>query len=228
MTIMELMKKKIQSRRGASITYALLLFLVAAVIGSVVLAAGTAAGGRLSRTAQMDQRYYSVNSAARLLIDTITGEDAIKVVKTTESGKTPSYKYYVGSMEKTITGNSFSSLALAAAYFLEEKPIDPKDKITIDISAPEIDKDNDKIDLAVTAEESLYSDGSIHLSVYDKNKKYIINVTLAADKQQTRELDILGGSEIETTTFKWTLAEIEDTWSLPTATSEPTPTSTGG
>lgn len=60
------MKRKLQSRRGASITFALLLFLVCAVIGSVVLIAGTAAAGRVAGLAKSDQRYYSVTSAARL------------------------------------------------------------------------------------------------------------------------------------------------------------------
>ena len=48
---------------------ALLLFLVCAVIGAVVLTAATASAGRLSGLAEMDQRYYSVSSAAELLVN---------------------------------------------------------------------------------------------------------------------------------------------------------------
>ena len=77
---MQLMKYKIRSERGASITFALLLFLVCAVIGSAVLVAGSAAAGRLSKIAENDQRYYSVNSAARLLIDLVEA-DEVKVTK---------------------------------------------------------------------------------------------------------------------------------------------------
>ena len=66
---MRTIKNKLNSQRGASLTFALLLFLVCAVVGSAVLVAGTAASGRMSRIAEMDQRYYSVNSAARLLIE---------------------------------------------------------------------------------------------------------------------------------------------------------------
>ena len=61
--------KKLRSDRGASLMMALLLFLVCAVIGTAVLTAGTAASGRMSNIAVMDQRYYSVNSAVNLLID---------------------------------------------------------------------------------------------------------------------------------------------------------------
>ena len=62
-------KRKLQSQRGASITFALLLFLVCAVVGSVVLAAGSAAAGRMAGLPRSDQRYYSVSSAARLFED---------------------------------------------------------------------------------------------------------------------------------------------------------------
>ena len=68
------LKQKLKSQTGASITFALLLFLVCAVVGSVVLTAGTAAAGRMSELAKMDQRYYSVTSAAQLLRDTIDGK----------------------------------------------------------------------------------------------------------------------------------------------------------
>ena len=63
------LKQKLKSQIGASITFALLLFLVCAVVGSAVLVAGTAAAGRMSKVAEMDQRYYAVNSAAKLLVD---------------------------------------------------------------------------------------------------------------------------------------------------------------
>ena len=70
---MRKLSQKLRSRRGASITFALLLFLVCAVVSSVVIVAATTASGRLSQLARMDQRYYAVNSAAELLCDVFTG-----------------------------------------------------------------------------------------------------------------------------------------------------------
>ena len=61
------LQHKIESQSGASITYALLLFLVCAVVSSVILAAGTAASGRISESVDTDRRYFAVTSAARLL-----------------------------------------------------------------------------------------------------------------------------------------------------------------
>ena len=71
---MNTIKQKLRSRRGASITFALLLFLVCVVVGSVVLAAGSAAAGRMAKSAEMDRRYYSVTSAADLLAKELTGK----------------------------------------------------------------------------------------------------------------------------------------------------------
>ena len=78
------MQGKLQSQRGASITFALLLFLVCAVISSAVIVAGTTAAGRMSQMAEMDQRYYAVTSAAELMKDSIDGR-TVKVKYTKSS-----------------------------------------------------------------------------------------------------------------------------------------------
>ena len=79
-------KKKLKSQNGASISFALLLFLVCAVLSSAVIVAGTAAAGRLSRLAEADQRYYAVTSAAGLLSRDIGGE-TVTVEYSKKTGK---------------------------------------------------------------------------------------------------------------------------------------------
>ena len=69
--------QKVYSQSGAAITFALLLFLVCAVVGSLVLAAGMAAAGRMSKIAEMDQRYYSITSAVDFLVQELTGKEVI-------------------------------------------------------------------------------------------------------------------------------------------------------
>lgn len=78
-------KRKLHSERGASLIFALLLFLVCAVVGSVVLTSGTAASGRVSEMVNTDQRYYAVTSAAELFKDMINGEKVVveKTITTT-------------------------------------------------------------------------------------------------------------------------------------------------
>ena len=88
---MLLIKKKLKSQNGASISFALLLFLVCAVLSSAIIVAGTAAAGRLSRLAEADQRYYAVTSAAGLLSRdiggrTVTVEYSKKTGKVTPAG----------------------------------------------------------------------------------------------------------------------------------------------
>ncbi len=70
---MKKLKQKIASQAGASITFALLLFLVCAVVSTIVLAAGTAASGRISGSVDNDRRYYSVTSACEMLMDLFDG-----------------------------------------------------------------------------------------------------------------------------------------------------------
>lgn len=60
---------KLKSQDGASFSFALLLFLVCAVVSSVVLAASTASMGQFAGQGKADQRYYAVTSAAGLFSD---------------------------------------------------------------------------------------------------------------------------------------------------------------
>ena len=76
----KLILKKLRSNEGASLTFAIMLFLVCAVIGSIVLTAGTIASGRLAEKAEMDQRYYNVTSVAEFLKDTLDGR-AVKIIR---------------------------------------------------------------------------------------------------------------------------------------------------
>lgn len=93
---MNAMRTKLKNQRGASITYALLIFLVCAVASSIVIVAGTAAAGRMSSLPQADKRYYAVTSAAGLLKSQIDGKTVV-VTKTEPS--TFSAKYIDGDAD---------------------------------------------------------------------------------------------------------------------------------
>ena len=89
---MQTIKRKLGSRRGASITFALLLFLVCAVLSSVIIVAATSSAGRMSKLAETDQRYYAVTSAADLVkelldepVSIVQREEIKKVEKTTHT-----------------------------------------------------------------------------------------------------------------------------------------------
>ena len=70
---------KLRSEQGASITFALLLFLVCAALSAVILVAATTASGRMAGIAETDQRYYSVTSAAEFIADIVDGQTVTAV-----------------------------------------------------------------------------------------------------------------------------------------------------
>ena len=87
---MRAIRRKMESRTGASITFALLLFLVCAILSSVIIVAATTASGRMSRLAETDRRYYAVTSAAELMKDLMKSK-SVAVVTLTTSYSTVTY-----------------------------------------------------------------------------------------------------------------------------------------
>ena len=118
---MKAIRNKLISRRGASITFALLLFLVCAVLSSVIIAASTAAAGRMSRAAEMDQRYYAVTSAAEFLKDLML-DDAKKEVSVVKVETYRTTDTYQGDVYK---GSSTSGPT--QKFYLVEKGADAVD-----------------------------------------------------------------------------------------------------
>ena len=115
---MKRIRKKLNSRKGASITYALLIFLVCAVVGSAVLVAGTVSSGRMSQVAEYDQRYYAVTSAARLMIKLIDDQTVTILKEEISDGSTPdpdSKKYYRSGSEIS-TATNFDSIPAQTAF----------------------------------------------------------------------------------------------------------------
>ena len=215
---MQAIRNKLRSRRGASLTFALLLFLVCAVVGSAVLVAGTAAAGRMSKIAEMDQRYYSVHSAARLLIDMMEKSD-VRVEKTvmTDDSAADSYKYFekIGDTETEVSITSgFTSIAMEAAYRIaNDKNI--SDVITFTLE-PSIENGN----LKVAVRETLVPDGGILFELENADEEsdhYLIHVRLAAKKQEKHELITDEHKELITTSLTWELSDVQSVWKTPSS-----------
>lgn len=90
---MNAVQRKLHDRSGATLTVALLFFIMCAAAGSVMLAAATTSTGRLSQLQASDQNYYAVVSAAKLIRDEIdgqtiaVGQKETKTVTTTRTEK---------------------------------------------------------------------------------------------------------------------------------------------
>ena len=217
---MQAIKNKLRSRRGASLTFALLLFLVCAVIGSVVLTAGTAASGRMSQIAEMDQRYYSVHSAASLLVDMMEKASVRveKTVYTADPTKSDEYKYFEkdGDKEKEVEDipTQFTSIAMEAAYRItKNENIGRANTYTLE---PSVGSGS----LKVTVKETLVPDGSILFEIENADtasNHYVVDVRLAAKKQEKHELITAENKERITTTLSWELSDVQTVWTAPTA-----------
>ena len=114
---MNKLRKKLNSQSGASITFALLLFLVCTVLSSVIIVAATASSGRMSKIAETDQKYYSVTSAAALLKDMFADPDKpISIVKVEVSDKKTKY-----NADGTVKENGvYSNPELKAVYLVDK------------------------------------------------------------------------------------------------------------
>lgn len=95
---MNAVQRKLHDRSGATLTVALLFFIMCSAAGSVILAAATTSTGRLTELQASDQNYYAVVSAAKLIRDEIDGQTiGVKQTETkttivttkTDNGGTP-------------------------------------------------------------------------------------------------------------------------------------------
>ncbi len=216
-------KDKLRSRTGASITFALLLFLVCTVLCSVIIAAATAASGRMSKIAEMDQRYYAVTSAAEMLKNLFDGKSAVIEKKiegtrteTYQSGSVSSsttydntdYELYVDSAE---VGPSpyFDSILSDAAYryFNMNKPgalpTDGERSFKIQSSAELIGAlniDAEKDPLEVDVIESVDKDGNVLITVGNDYKLVLLfsaSVTGPAVSEEAGDSTVTVDSETE-------------------------------
>lgn len=81
---------KLHSSEGASLSVALLFFIVCAVVGSVILAAASSSMGRMKNLRETDREREMLSSAARLVVDKLSEEklfDSSNVTKAYAPGE---------------------------------------------------------------------------------------------------------------------------------------------
>lgn len=206
---MKEIRKKLRSERGASITYALLLFLVCAVVGAVVLVAATSASGRLSGLAGTDQRYYSVTSAAELIRDLYDGAKATAAREEITETITP-YTYNGGAMTpvpgssethlyvdgtEITTGYKPDTLIRDAAYrrhFADPAPAYPVIK---ELSLHEKSSSASFKGVSVKGEAALNEDGSLSVTIRSvspqgnssEQDEYAVRLLFTADERTVED-----------------------------------------
>lgn len=123
------MKQKLRSRRGATLMAALLFFLVAAVCGSIILAAATATLSRMTTQAEDARAYYSLTSAAQLVRDDFLNSHwTITVTKTDPADTKDKYTYEIAEDTESFIADLLSD-AKSAEY--NASVFKPSQKMTI-------------------------------------------------------------------------------------------------
>ena len=198
--------EKLKSDGGVSLMMSLLLFLVCAVVGSAVLVAGTAASGRMAKIAEMDERYYSVNSAANLLIDLFDGKSVkAETVIYSDGSVAPATTLYQKDDDsgEYVPHSNPDTLPLDAIYRIMNNsaaawPLKPG--VAMEVPGKE-----------VTAAEEIYSDGRVVFTVSSADGKYTIQITFVGEKHESQSKKIEDERTITTTktSITWKLSDVK-------------------
>lgn len=181
---------------------ALLLFLICAAIGAIVLTAATASAGRLSSLAEMEQRYYSVSSAAEMLEKQLTGKsvtvdrESVKTVRTIVNGQgDPSvsavYTFKVNDKDPTEVESFLSERAKYLVFGSNnlQSDADKENAMQAKLSHAEegtfdivhkAQHNGQENPLNCTVNWTMKSDGTLVLKITDgpENNKYTLALTL--------------------------------------------------
>lgn len=239
-------KRKLTSQTGASITYALLLFLVCAVVSSIILAAATAASGRISGSVSSDQRYYSVTSAVQLLKKQIDDGKSNTIVcpgieKNGEIDFDPEKTYLAtfdkDALDSTLGIKEFGSVVVGGLGGLKDVSLDENNQfsqtLTCAVSVGGVTTDALEVEIIQTIIAGEFP--MMTLDVYNKdatNGKYTLRLTFTADVEESvgkkKKKDTSGVETIDYTVTKkitWNYYSIETAGVTTAAT---TTTSGGG
>lgn len=190
--------KKLRSRKGASITFALLAFLVCAAIGAVLLTAATASAGRISKLAESDQRYYAVRSAAQLFCDALDGQSyTIKRTKVYIHGKEITYITDPDTMIESKIVSNYTPVGSGESYeYTIKLPMDNPSGTYVSIDS--VASKSLLTELAlyyVFGRRGVYSDYDVVPGATDPNEKgdfqdWNMTITLSGDSVDTSGLKV--------------------------------------
>ena len=179
------MFRKLKSENGASLSFALLLFLVCAVVGSVILTSGTAASGRLSRLRDMDARYYSVNSAAYLIRDLMDGKIVNGFHEVDKDGK------IVGDVEVSMDGeeNLFGTMMKEATEDLIRNQGTSNPWHTLTLSGQSGGVDFGQLNTIAKVEfDPLNRSVTFYVSNASEDNRYTVKLNVDIDFYQRQEI----------------------------------------
>ena len=114
--MMSSVQRKIEDRSGASLSVALLFFLVCAIVGSILIAAASVAIGRMKNIEKGEQERYAVDSAMNLISEKMEGGEITFHAEMPE----PLYVQRDDKFQESVF-TSVSSWVLKDKYVVDEK-----------------------------------------------------------------------------------------------------------
>ena len=201
---MNRIRKKLASDRGASITFALLLFLVCAVVSSIVIVAATTASGRMSKLADMDQRYFAVNSAAQLLVDTLEMYGNDYLVTESPNEDNPDEMDVKVSLRNDPDTSLITPFSIPSREIVSNEEIRKyEDTLTLTITDIPNAKLNCKIDVNL-------EDDKLYFTVKNDDGRFVYTIILtfiATIEDASEESDVIEG--IKKTAVSWRLEDVK-------------------
>lgn len=199
---------KLKSNTGASVAVALLLFLICAVIGAVVLAAGSASAGRLSRLAEFDRKYYAVSSATELLKKELDGR-TVEITETAVSHDTKRIKYLYNAANEAVydstvitpdadpavtrTDTSQSLLSACSDFLIGTEPVFVYQVVSTPVDTLTITPPEGGLAVKVTwdLKRNGQQNGTLRLFVRDSgaSDNYTVIITLSAEIAESTQTD---------------------------------------
>lgn len=198
---MNTLLNKLRSRRGASITFGLFIFLICVVISTVVIVAATTSAGRISGMAKAEQRYYSVTSTAKV-IQELMKDGKVTVITYTDGDSTKTYIMSDNGSQATEIGKA--SLDTLPKYVVST--ICNNDGGTHPLTLSSSTAALSKAISEVTVEESVSAGDNVTFKVSNNDFKFILKF---ATNKSSSPIEIDSGDEsIEAyrTVYTWTLS----------------------
>ena len=164
-------RRKLNSKRGVTIVMALLFFVIAAIIGSIVITAASASLGRLSHIHNEQQAYLTVSSAAKLARGEVNGIKCT-FIKETVGSKPPTMTYEVAPSS---AGLSEFILAVCKSHF---DGMSPSESFTISSAKASIAAVNASVVEVKTGASGINGTLIIKLSSADDENPYVMTLSV--------------------------------------------------
>lgn len=215
-------RKKLGSQSGASMMFALLLFLVCAAIGGIVLNAGTLSTSKLVDRAKMDKRYYEVTSAVEFLKERFNGDENIVITRTkttTSAGTTYSFTCNdtdLATLSSLSSMNDLSSMFAVAllgniysigndSYVPTSWSSDFYNSVNLNLLAINFKHDETTSRSVIIGPKVV--NGVVELDIKSSDEKYVLKMIMVPEIKEVTSKN--GDTEKKVATINFTVSDIK-------------------